>query len=176
MKKKLLIALCSLAVIFTACKKPVEPTPTPTPTPDPVDYTANYVGNYIGDFTLTITSMNNQPQTSLNFPIDSIGMDIAKSEGNNAITATVTVENETHQTNGIATADKAKFETIRLIIDKPDQGYRFELDLSMEGTKADSDTLNITGTFAGNGYFFFQGEENTLDEVSGNLSGTLAKQ
>ena len=49
MKKTLIIALCSLAVMFAACKKPVEPT---------VDYTSNYVGNYIGQFTLSITSMN----------------------------------------------------------------------------------------------------------------------
>ncbi len=171
MKKKLLIALGCLAIMFAACHKPDDPTPDPT-----ADYTANYVGNYVGDYNFTITSMNHQTQTGMSFPIEDIRMDITKGTEDNAITATVTVDNETRQTNGIATADKAEFETVHFIIDKPDQGYKFELDLSMEGTKADSDTLNITGTFAGNGYFIFQGEENTLDEVSGNLSGTLAKQ
>ena len=110
MKKTLLIALCSIAVIFTACKKPVEPTP------EPVDYTPNYVGNYLGQFTLAITSMNNQPQT-LSFPIENIGMEIAKAEQFNAITATVTVDNESHQTAGTASEEKADFETVRLVID-----------------------------------------------------------
>ena len=72
MKKTLLIALCSLAVLFTACKKPVEPTP------EPVDYTPNYVGNYLGQFTLAITSMNNQPQNGMSFPIENIGMEMRR--------------------------------------------------------------------------------------------------
>ena len=87
MKKTLLIALCSIAVAFAACKKPVEPTP------DPVDYTPTYVGNYLGQFDFNITSVNHQAQT-LAFTIDNIGMDIAKGTAFNAITATVTVDNE----------------------------------------------------------------------------------
>ncbi|MBQ8957534.1 MAG: hypothetical protein IJ057_03370 [Bacteroidales bacterium] len=171
MKKKLLIALCSLAVIFTACRKPVDPTPTP----EPVDYTSNYVGNYVGQFTLTITSMNNQPQSNMTFPIDGIGMDIAKGTEDNAITATVTVESETHQTQGTATADKADFETVRLVIDKPDQFYKFNLDLKMEGTKAESDTLNIVGSFSGDGDATIMGQEQIFNEVSGTLTGKLVK-
>ena len=137
MKKTLLIALCSIAVAFAACKKPVEPTP------DPVDYTPTYVGNYLGQFDFNITSVNHQAQT-LAFTIDNIGMDITKGTAFNAITATVTVDNETRQTSGTATAEKADFESVNLIIDKPDQNYYFELSLKMEGTKAESDTtLNI---------------------------------
>ena len=174
MKKGIIIALCSLAVLFTACKKPVEPTP------EPVDYTPNYVGNYLGQFTLAITSMNNQPQNGMSFPIENIGMEIAKAEQFNAITATVTVDNESHQTAGTASEEKADFETVRLVIDKPDQNYYFSLDLKMEGTKAESDTLNIVGSFMGNGKATFptpQGPvEQIFEEVSGSINGKLAKQ
>lgn len=174
MKKGIIIALCSLAVLFTACKKPVEPTP------EPIDYTINYVGDYLGQFTLTITSMNNQEQTSMAFPIENIGMEIAKAEQFNAITATVTVDNESHQTTGTATEEKADFGTVRLVIDKPDQNYYFSLDLKMEGTKAESDTLNIVGSFMGNGKATFptpQGPmEQIFEEVSGTINGKLAKQ
>ena len=174
MKKTLLIALCSHAILFTACKKPVEPTP------EPVDYTPNYVGNYLGQFSLTITSMNNQPQTGMTFPIENIGMEIAKTEQFNEIIATVTVDNESHQTSGTATAEKADFEAVRIIIDKPDQNYSFNLDLKMEGSKATSDTLNIIGTFSGDGKITFptpQGsQEQIFDEVSGTINGKLVKQ
>jgi hypothetical protein len=171
MKKALIIALCSLAVLFAACTKP-----EPEPVPEPVDYTPNYVGNYLGQFTLTITSMNNQPQTSSSFPIDGISMDITNGEETNAITATVTVDNESRQTSGTATAEKADFEAVHFVIDKPDQNYSFNLDLKMEGTKAEGDTLNIVGSFSGDGVFTFNGMENILNEVSGTLSGTLVKQ
>ena len=173
MKKTLIIALSCLVVLFAACKKPVEPTP------EPVDYSASYVGNYLGQFTLTITSMNNQPQTGLGFPIEGISMDITKGEEANAITAMVTVGNESRYTNGTATEEKADFETVHLVIDETHQimnPYIFNLDLLMEGTKAASDTLLITGTFTGDGSFTFNGTENILNEVSGNLTGKLVKQ
>ena len=169
MKKTLIIALSCLVVLFAACKKkPVEPTP--------VDYTAKYVGNYIGQFTLTIKSMNNQPQSSLSFPVDGIKMDITKGTANDAIIATVTVDNESHQTTGTATAEKADFGTVRLVIDKPDQNYSFNLDLVMEGTKAVSDSLNIVGTFSGNGSANIMGQEQVFNEVSGTINGKLGKQ
>ena len=171
MKKGILIVLCSLAVLFTACTKP-------EPEPEPVDYAPNYVGNYLGQFTLTITSMNNQSQTGLGFPIDGIDMDITKGEEANAITAMVTVGNESHYTNGTATGEKAEFETVHLVIDETHQimnPYIFNLDLLMEGTKAASDTLLITGTFTCDGSFTFNGVENILNEVSGNLTGKLVK-
>lgn len=172
MKKTLIIALCSLAVLFAACTKP-------EPDPEPVDYTPNYVGNYVGQFSLTITSLNNQPQSSMTFPIDGIGMDITKGEEVNAITAMVTVGSETHYTNGTATAEKADFETVHLVIDETHQinnPYIFNLDLLMEGTKASSDTLCITGSFSGNGSASIMGQEQVFDEVSGTLSGKLVKQ
>ena len=169
MKKEIVITLCCLVVLFAACKKPVEPTPTP------VDYAPNYVGNYIGEFTLTINSMNNQAVSNMAFPIDGIGMDITKGQDINAITATVTVDNESHQTTGTATADKADFGTVHLIIDKPDQNYYFNLDLVMDGTKADSDTLLIVGTFSGDGSATIMGQEQVFNEVSGTINGKLAK-
>jgi len=167
MKKTLIIALCSLAVLFAACTKPE---------PEPVDYTPNYVGNYIGQFSLTITSMNNQPQSNMTFPIEGISMDITKGEETNAIMASVTVEDETHYTNGTATEEKADFETVRLVIDKPDQFYKFNLDLKMEGTKTEGDTLNIVGSFSGDGNATIMGQEQIFNEVSGTLSGKLVKQ
>lgn len=171
MKKTLIIALSCLVVLFAACKKPVEPTP------EPVDYSASYVGNYLGQFTLSITSMNNNAVSNMNFPIDSIRMDITKGTQANAITATVTVDNETYQTSGTATADKADFETVQLVIDKPDQNYLFNLDLKLEAMKALNDTLNIVGTFSGNGNFTMPtGDVMLLNEVSGSVDGKLRKQ
>ena len=169
MKKTLIIALCSLAVLFAACTKP-------EPDPEPVDYTPNYVGNYVGQFSLTITSMNNQPQSNMTFPIEGISMDITKGEEINAIMASVTVEDETHYTNGTAMEDKADFETVRLVIDKPDQFYKFNLDLKMEGTKTEGDTLNIVGSFSGDGNATIMGQEQIFNEVSGTFSGKLVKQ
>lgn len=175
MKKTLIIALCCLVAVLAACKKkPVEPTPEPNP--EPIDYASSYVGDYLGQFTLTLLTMNNEAVTNMSFPIDGIGMDITKGEEFNTIVATVTVDNETRQTTGIATEAKANFEAIRLIIDKPDQGYRFDLNLHMEGSKAEGDIMNIAGTFTGNGHFVFAGETQILDEVSGNLSGILTLQ
>lgn len=170
MKKVFIIALCCIAVIFAACKKPVEPTP------EPVDHTSKYVGNYIGQFTLSISSMNNSAVSNMSFPIDSIRMDIAKGTEANVITATVIVDNEAHQTTGTATAEKADFGTVHLVIDKPDQNYSFNLDLVMEGTKAVSDSLNIVGTFSGNGSANIMGQEQVFNEVSGTINGILGKQ
>lgn len=172
MKKKLIVALCCMATLIAACKKkPVDPEPDP----QPVDYAVNYVGNYVGQFTLTIATMNNEPATNLSFPIDGVHMDIAKGEQDNTITATVTVDNESHQTSGTTTADKADFESVHLKIDKPDQQYAFDLDLKLEGNKPTSDSLNVVGTFSGNGMFVFMGQMNVLDEVSGTVKGKLAK-
>ena len=173
MKKTLIIALCSLAVIFTACKKPVEPTP------EPVDYTTNYVGDYLGQFTLTITSMNNQQQTGMAFPIDGIGMVITKGAESNALIASMTVDDETHQAMGTATNEKASFDPIHLVIDETHQvsnPYLFNLDLQLEANKAEGDTLNIVGSFSGNGSASIMGQEQVYDEVSGTISGRLLKQ
>lgn len=170
MKKALIIALSCLVVMLVACKKPVEPTP------EPVDYAPNYVGNYIGQFTLTINSMNNSAVSNMTFPIDNIGMDIAKGEMINTITAAVAVENEIHYTDGTVTQEKADFGTVHLVIDKPDQFYKFELDLEMEGNKTVGDTLNITGSFAGSGSATIMGQEQVFNEVSGTLVGKLAQE
>lgn len=173
MKKTFIIALCCLVALMAACKKkPVEPTPEP----EPVDYAATYVGNYLGQFTLTVLTMNNNEATNMSFPVDSICMDLTKGEDFNAVTATVTVDNESRLTTGVASETKADFETVNLIIDKPDQGYRFDLQLKLEGTKPAADSLSITGTFTGSGNFEFMGQNNILDEVSGNVSGQLKKQ
>ena len=174
MKKTLIIALCSLAVMFAACKKPVEPTPEPV-----VDYTTQYVGDYLGQFTLTITSMNNQQQTGMSFPIDGIGMVITKGEGDNALVASMTVDDETHQAMGTATNEKATFAPLHLVIDETHQisnPYLFNLDLQLEGTKAESDTLSITGSFTGNGSASIMGQEQTFEEVSGTVNGKLVRQ
>jgi len=175
MKKTLIIALCCIVALMTACKKkPVEPTPEPDP--EPIDYAINYVGDYLGQFTLSLLTMNNEAVTNMSFPIDGIGMSLAKGDDFNAITATVTVDNESRQTSGTATETKVDFETVNLIIDKPDQGYYFDLQLKMEGNKPTEESLVISGTFTGNGYFVYNGQNNILDEVSGTVSGQLTKQ
>ena len=163
MKKGIIIALCSIAIALAGCKKPI-------------DYANDYVGNYTGKFTLTLTSMNHQPQSNLSFPIDNVAMDIAKGSAINTVTATVTMENETHQTQGTATEEKLDFGTVHLDIDKPDQLYKFNLDLKMEGYKAQSDSLNLTGSFTGTGRATFMGQEQVFNEVSGTINGILIKQ
>jgi hypothetical protein len=157
MKKTFIIALCCLAVAFVACK--------PEPTPEPVDYSENYVGNYIGTFDLTIATIDNQAVTNMTFPVPNIG-----------ITATVTVDNETRQTKGTATADKADFEAVDLYIDKPDQGYTVELKLKMEGTKDSDNTLIITGNFTDGHGVIVWGQANQFSEASGTIRGELVKQ
>lgn len=168
MKKTLIIALSCLAVLFAACKKPVEPTP------EPVDYTANYIGNYLGQFTLTITSMNNQEQTGIAFPIDSIKMDITKMEAVNAITATVTIENEPYQAVGTATEEKANFEPVHLNLVRPD--FSIICDILLEGQPNADNTLSITGSFSGSGKAIIGGAEQQFDEISGTVAGQLNKQ
>ena len=46
----------------------------------------------------------------------------------------------------------------------------------MEGTKAVSDSLNIVGTFSGNGSANIMGHEQVFNEVSGTINGKLGKQ
>ena len=168
MKKGIIIVLCCMALSFVACKKPVEPTP------EPVDYTTNYVGNYLGQFTLTITSMNNQAQSGLSFPIDSIRMDIAKMDEVNAISATVTIENEPYQAVGTATEEKANFEPVHLILDRPD--FSIICDIILEGQPVVGNTLSLTGSFSGSGKAFIGGAEQQFDEISGTVTGQLNKQ
>ena len=175
MKKTLIIAMCCIVALATACKKdPVDPTPEPEP--EPVDYAISYVGDYLGQFTLSVVTMNNEEVTNMNFPIDGIGMSLTKGETFNTVTATVTVDNESRQTTGTATEAKTDFETVNLIIDKPDQGYMFDLQLKMDGNKPNNESLVISGSFTGSGYFDFNGQHNVLDEVSGTVSGQLTKQ
>lgn len=176
MKKTLIIALCCLAVAFASCKKkPVEPTPV-DPT-DPVDYTENYIGNYVGPFSFSITTVDGQSQTPWSFEMDNIGMVIAKGSEDNAITATVTIDDVTRQTTGIAKQDKADFDFVHLGVNKPDQGYCIELDFQMEASKVTSDTLNISGTFNhGIGWIILFGQTIDINNAEGTLSGKLVKQ
>ena len=176
MKKTLIIALCCITALLAACKKkPVDPTPEPAP----VNYAEQYVGNYVGQFTLTIATMNHQPQTSMSFPVDGIHMDIVEGTADNTVTATVTVDDESHQTSGTTTAEKADFQSVHVVIDELNQQlfpYLFNLDLKLDASKTNSDSLNVVGTFAGDGKFFFDGQMNILDEVSGSVNGQLVKQ
>ena len=169
MKKLFMIALCCIALSFTACKKPAET----------VDYTPNYVGTYVGPFTFTFTEMHMGTQElpgGTQYTLDSICMVITKGTTDNAIVATVTVDNETRETVGTAKEDKADFDIVHLAVDKPDQHYKCELDLKMEGVKGEDGILNITGTFTGNGVFNFLGTEYIVNDAKGTLVGNLVKQ
>lgn len=170
MKKAFMIALCCIALSFTACNKPET---------DDTDYTPNYVGTYVGPFTFTFTEMHMGDQVlpgGTQYMIDDICMIITKGTTDNAVIATVTVDNETRETVGTAKADKADFDVVHLTVDKPDQGYRCELDMKMEGVKGDDGVLNITGTFTGEGVFNWLGTEYIIDEAKGTLVGNLVKQ
>lgn len=160
MKKTLIIALCCIGVILSACKKPL-------------DYAENYVGSYLGKFTLAITSMNNQAQTGVSFPIDSIKMNIAKADSINTIIATVTIENEPYQAKGTVSESQIHFAPIPLNLEKPD--FVIEGSIQLEGVK-DKNELNINGGFSGKGMAIFMGLPNVFDEVSGTVSGKLDKQ
>lgn len=149
---------------FTTLAEPVEP----------VDYTSNYVGNYLGQFTLAITSLNNNQVSDISFPIESFSIDIAEGTTPNTITATVTIDNESHQTFGVVTEEKVVFNPFHFVIDKPD--FMFDLDFVMEGTKAESNILNIIGTFSGNGSANILGYDQFFNEVSGAINGELMKQ
>ena len=164
MNKAFVIALSCIAVMLAACKKP-EPAPT--------DYSADYIGSYLGKFTLTITSVNNQSQTGMGFPLDSIRMDIAKGDSINTIVATVTIENEPYQAIGTVTKDEVAFDPIPLNLDKPD--FIVEGVINMKGTKNEG-KINITGDFGGCGMAFIMGQPNVFDEISGTVAGELEKQ
>jgi hypothetical protein len=171
MKKTLIIALCCMALSFVACKKPVEPTPDGPI--DPVDYTENYIGSYVGSYGFNISSINGQPQT-FSFEMDSIRMDIAKGTDDNVVTATVTIDDVTRQTTGIAKEDKASFDFVHLGVVKPE--FAIELEFEMEATKGASDILNITGTFTnGTGWVLF-GQILDITDAEGTLTGELVKQ
>ena len=181
MKKTLIIALCCMALSFTACNKPDNPTPVdpvnPADTVDTVDYSEKYVGNYVGPFNFSITTVDGQSQSPWSFEMDNIGMVITKGSDDNAITATVTIDDVTRQTTGIAKKDKADFDFVHLGVNKPDQGYCIELDFQMVASKVASDTLNITGTFTnGTGWIIFMGQTLDINNAEGTLSGTLVKQ
>lgn len=174
MKKTFIIALCCMALSFAACKPD---NPTPNDPVDDVDYTEKYVGNYIGDFDLTIATINNEAVTPTpTFPVPSIGMVITKGDADNVITATVTIDDVTRQTTGKASANKADFDAVNLLIDKPDQGYTVELKLKMEGTISEDGALVIEGNFTDGHGVIVYGQANPFDEASGTISGKLVKQ
>lgn len=172
MKKSLIIALCCIAVAFASCKKkPVDPTPVDPIVP--VDYTENYVGSYVGSYTFNISSINGQPQP-FSFEMDNIRMDIAKGADDNVITATVTIDDVTRQTTGIAKEDKADFDFVHLGVVKPE--FAIDLNFKMEAAKVASDTLNISGTFTnGTGWILF-GQIVDITDAEGTLNGKLVKQ
>ena len=173
MKKTFIIALCCMALSFAACKPD---NPTPSDPVDDVDYTEKYVGNYVGDFDLTISTINNEAVTNMTFPVANIGMVITKGDADNVITATVTIDDVTRQTTGKASANKADFEAVNLLIDKPDQGYTVELKLKMEGTISEDGALVINGNFTDGHGVIVWGQANPFDEASGTISGKLEKQ
>jgi hypothetical protein len=165
MKKSLLFALCAIIVLFATCKKPVDP--------PVIDYSLNYLGSYLGNFTLTVTSMNNQPQSAMSFSIDSIGMDITKGAETNAIMVSMTIENEPYHITGTASADKVTFTPVHLTLDKSD--FSIVCDIHLEGEPIENGIFNFKGDFSGNGSANIMGQVQTFDEVSGTVEGKLQK-
>ena len=70
--------------------------------------------------------------------------------------------------------------TLKQDFSQSDMDNFFELNLKMEGTKTESDSLNIVGTFSGSGKATILTPQGPFDqvfnEVSGNLNGNLVKQ
>ena len=154
MKKSLLFALCAIIVLFATCKKPVDP--------PVIDYSLNYLGSYLGNFTLTVTSMNNQPQSAMSFSIET-----------NAIMVSMTIENEPYHITGTASADKVTFTPVHLTLDKSD--FSIVCDIHLEGEPIENGIFNIKGDFSGNGSANIMGQVQTFDEVSGTVEGKLQK-
>lgn len=173
MKKTLIIAICCIAVLFTACKKPVEPTPEPIPEPE-TDYSSVYIGNYLGEFTLTLSgTMDTIPLTELSFPFDSIVMDITKGEAINEILASMTIDNEVYQTKGTTTAEKADLETVHLNLNKPD--FSIIGDIKLEAKPTEDNNLTLGGDFTGSGTIMFMGQSLPI-QATGVVNGLLEKQ
>lgn len=174
MKKPFIIALCCIVAAVAACKKkPVEPTPEPVP--QPVEFSEKYVGNYLGNMVLAIQGTIDTVSISVPmlFPFDSIAMTITKGDADNTVNATVIIDNELYQTSGTATADKADFDVVHLILDKPD--FNVTGDVQFVATPAESDSLNLSGSFAGTGTVNFLGETYPIN-ATGTVNGKLGKQ
>lgn len=172
--KKFLLLFC-LAIALVACK----PEPTPEPTPDTTDYAEKYVGNYIGSYVFNITSMNHQSGSAA-LEVDNIGMDITQGDADNTVVATVSIDNQTQHATGTTTNDKVTFSSLRFVVNEMHQSQSpyicYVDELLLEGSKVDTDTLNITGTFAGSGEYTFNGSTFTVEEISGYVTGKLVKQ
>ena len=170
MKKTLVILMCCIAVLFAACKKKSE-----EPTPDGGNYSEQYVGSYAGSLTIavvgTIDTVNvTAPMT---FPVDSVWMEIKKGGTENSLKATVTIDNETQETTGVATAEKASFEKVHLTLNKPD--FNIVSDIKLNVSPAENDSLNVGGDFSGSGTANFFGSVYPIVST-GTVSGKLAKQ
>lgn len=174
MKKSFIIALCCIVAAVAACKKkPVEPTPEPEP--QPVEFSEKYVGNYLGNMVLaiqgTIDTVNvNVP---MQFPFDSIAMTITKGDADNSINASVIIDNELYQTTGTASAEKADFDMVHLILDKPD--FNVTGDAEFVATPAEGDSLNLSGNFSGTGTVNIAGGVYPIN-ATGTVNGKLGKQ
>ena len=176
MKKTFIIALCCMALSFAACKPD---NPTPAGPDDSVDHTEKYVGSYIGSYVFNITSMNHQPGTA-SLEVDDIGMDITQGDADNTVVATVSIDNQTQHATGTTTNDKVTFSPLHFVVNEMHQSQSPYIcnveELLLEGSKADADTLNITGTFAGNGSYTISGTTFDVEEISGYVTGKLVKQ
>ena len=176
MKKSLLLLFC-LTMALVSCTP--EPTPTPVDPDDTTDYAEKYVGNYIGSYVFNITSMNHQSGLA-SLEVDDIGMDITLGDADNTVVATVSIDNQTQHATGTTTNDKVTFSSLHFVVNEMHQSqspYMCNVEeLLLEGSKVDADTLNITGTFAGNGEYTFNGTTFNVEEISGYVTGKLVKQ
>lgn len=174
--KKSLLLFC-LAIALASCTP--EPTPTPVDPDDTTDYAEKYVGNYVGSYVFNITSMNHQPGTA-SLEVDDIGMDITQGNADNTVVATVSIDNQTQHATGTTTNDKVTFSPLHFVVNEMHQSQSPYIcnveELLLEGSKADADTLNITGTFAGNGSYTISGTTFDVEEISGYVTGKLVKQ
>lgn len=175
MKKTLIIALLCFVAIVAACKKkPVEPTP------EPINSSELYVGDFQGSLTLSVTGTlydtlgQAMPVVSpWRFPFDNITLKIRKGESDNDVNMTVTIDSETYEAAGIATAESAVFERVPLNLDKP--GYIINGDIQLIASPAENDSLNLGGDFNGTGTASIFGANYDID-ATGTVSGKLGKQ
>lgn len=170
MKRNLIIALSCLAIVVAACHKP-----EPEPTPEATDYSEQYVGSYLGSMTLTImgTVDTVSVSTPMTFNFDGVALDITKGDEDNAINATVTIDNEPYQTTGTTTAEQANLETVHLNLDKPD--FNVTGDITLTATPVENDSLGLSGDFSGSGTANIFGVTYPI-VATGTVSGNLGKQ
>jgi len=169
MKKSLIIALCCITVLFTACKKekPYE----------------KFIGDYYGSAMLNGTLSISAAGMSLNRDIEQtfpMGITLSAGTADNILVMTYTPEgeDEIYTVNGTINEDQVTFEPV--LVNENIEGVDVNLTLNLSGSIANN-IFALTGNFSGNGNISLLEQPIPLPftvtgTVSGNLNKTVTEQ